>query len=107
MLAGGVGGARFLQGLVEVVPAARVVVIGNVGDDFEPYGLHVSPDLDTVLYTLTGWIDEEQGLGACAATPTARSSAPGARRRRLVLAGRPRHRPAPGPHRGARGGVSR
>ena len=63
VLAGGVGGARFLQGLVEVVPAARVVVIGNVGDDVEPHGLHVSPDLDTVLYTLTGWIDEDKGWG--------------------------------------------
>ena len=63
VLAGGVGGARFLQGLVEVVPAARVAVIGNVGDDVEPHGLHVSPDLDTVLYTLTGWIDEDKGWG--------------------------------------------
>jgi len=49
VLAGGVGGARFLQGVVEVVPAAVVVVVGNVGDDVEPHGLHVSPDLDTVL----------------------------------------------------------
>src|SRR3954468_8583062 len=63
VLAGGVGGARFLQGLVEVVPAARVVGIGNGGDDVEPHGLHVSPDLDTVLYTLTGWIDEDKGWG--------------------------------------------
>jgi LPPG:FO 2-phospho-L-lactate transferase len=63
VLAGGVGGARFLQGLVEVVPPERVVVIGNVGDDVEPHGLHVSPDLDTVLYTLTGWIDQDKGWG--------------------------------------------
>src|SRR5580765_3467227 len=63
VLAGGVGGARFLQGVVEVVPAADVVVVGNVGDDVEPHGLHVSPDLDTVLYTLTGWIDEDKGWG--------------------------------------------
>src|SRR5947208_14902841 len=63
VLAGGVGGARFLQGLVEVVPPADIVVVGNVGDDVEPHGLHVSPDLDTVLYTLTGWIDEEEGWG--------------------------------------------
>jgi len=63
VLAGGVGGARFTQGVVDVVPASRVVVIGNVGDDLEPHGLHVSPDLDTVLYTLTGWIDEAKGWG--------------------------------------------
>src|SRR3954449_11445018 len=63
VLAGGVGGARFLQGVVEVVPPADVVVVGNVGDDLEAYGLHVSPDLDTVLYTLTGEIDEARGWG--------------------------------------------
>src|SRR4051812_49993150 len=63
VLAGGVGGARFLQGVVEVVPPADIVVVGNVGDDVEPHGLHVSPDLDTVLYTLTGWIDEDKGWG--------------------------------------------
>jgi LPPG:FO 2-phospho-L-lactate transferase len=63
VLAGGVGGARFLQGLVEVVAPERVVVVGNVGDDVEPHGLHVSPDLDTVLYTLTGWIDRDKGWG--------------------------------------------
>jgi LPPG:FO 2-phospho-L-lactate transferase len=63
VLAGGVGGARFLQGMVAVVPPEDVVVIGNVGDDVEPHGLHVSPDLDTVLYTLTGLIDEHKGWG--------------------------------------------
>jgi LPPG:FO 2-phospho-L-lactate transferase len=63
VLAGGVGGARFLQGVVAVVPPVDVVVVGNVGDDVEPHGLHVSPDLDTVLYTLTGWIDEDKGWG--------------------------------------------
>lgn len=63
VLAGGVGGARFLQGVIDVLPPERVVVVGNVGDDVEPYGLHVSPDLDTVLYTLTGWIDEDKGWG--------------------------------------------
>src|SRR3954451_25216369 len=63
VLAGGVGGARFLQGVIDVVPPSRVVALGNVGDDVEPHGLHVSPDLDTVLYTLTGWIDEDKGWG--------------------------------------------
>jgi LPPG:FO 2-phospho-L-lactate transferase len=63
VLAGGVGGARFTHGLVRVVEPRGVTVIGNVGDDFEPYGLHVSPDLDTMLYTLAGLIDEAKGWG--------------------------------------------
>ena len=63
VLAGGVGGARFVRGLVDVVDPAGVTVIGNVGDDLEVFGLHVSPDLDTVLYTLGGLGDEEQGWG--------------------------------------------
>lgn len=71
VLAGGVGGARFLQGLVEVVDPAAVTIVGNVGDDLEPYGLHVSPDLDTVLYTLTGRIDPDRGWGVAGDTPRA------------------------------------
>src|SRR5919206_2140243 len=63
VLSGGVGGARFLRGLVQVVPAAQVTVIGNVGDDLELLGLHVSPDLDSILYTLAGLHDEERGWG--------------------------------------------
>ena len=53
-LAGGVGAARFLRGLVRITPAEDVVVIGNTGDDDVFHGLHVSPDLDTVTYTLAG-----------------------------------------------------
>jgi LPPG:FO 2-phospho-L-lactate transferase len=71
VLAGGVGGARFLQGLIEVVDPSAVTIVGNVGDDLEPYGLHVSPDLDTVLYTLTGRIDAEKGWGVRGDTPRA------------------------------------
>jgi LPPG:FO 2-phospho-L-lactate transferase len=63
VLSGGVGGARFLRGLVEVADPAGVTVIGNVGDDVEILGLHVSPDLDSILYTLTGLGDEERGWG--------------------------------------------
>src|ERR687885_99444 len=63
VLSGGVGGARFLRGLVDVVDPAEVTVIGNVGDDVEILGLHVSPDLDSILYTLTGLADEERGWG--------------------------------------------
>jgi LPPG:FO 2-phospho-L-lactate transferase len=63
VLAGGVGAARFLQGVVAALPVRDLTIIGNVGDDTEIAGLHVSPDLDTVLYTLTGESDEEQGWG--------------------------------------------
>src|SRR5947208_3591154 len=63
VLAGGVGGARFVQALVEVVPPSDVTVIANVGDGLEVHGLHVSPDLDTLLYTLAGLGDEERGWG--------------------------------------------
>jgi LPPG:FO 2-phospho-L-lactate transferase len=63
VLAGGVGGARFLRGLKAAAPDAEITVIGNTGDDISLFGLHVSPDLDTVMYTLGGGISEEQGWG--------------------------------------------
>jgi LPPG:FO 2-phospho-L-lactate transferase len=63
VLAGGIGAARFLRGLRVATPDADITVIGNTGDDFTPFGLHVSPDLDTVMYTLGGGINEEQGWG--------------------------------------------
>ena len=63
VLSGGVGGARFVRGLAEVRPPADVTVVGNVGDDLEVLGLHVSPDLDSVLYALAGLADEERGWG--------------------------------------------
>jgi LPPG:FO 2-phospho-L-lactate transferase len=68
VLAGGVGGARFLRGLVAVVDPATVVIVGNVADDVELLGLHVSPDLDTILYTLSGRSDEERGWGRAGET---------------------------------------
>jgi LPPG:FO 2-phospho-L-lactate transferase len=63
VLSGGIGGARFVQGLLDVTDPAGVTVIGNVGDDVELYGLLVSPDIDTLLYTLGGVADEERGWG--------------------------------------------
>jgi LPPG:FO 2-phospho-L-lactate transferase len=63
VLSGGVGGARFLRGLIGVVDPVNVSIIGNVADDLEILGLHVSPDLDSVLYTLAGLADEERGWG--------------------------------------------
>ncbi len=62
-LAGGVGAARLLRGLVRVVPENEVTVIVNTGDDTVMHGLHVSPDVDTVLYTLSGLNDDERGWG--------------------------------------------
>ena len=62
-LCGGVGAARFLRGLVEVVDPRRIVAVVNTGDDTVLHGLHVSPDLDTVVYTLAGAISQERGWG--------------------------------------------
>ncbi|HEV8296664.1 MAG TPA: 2-phospho-L-lactate transferase [Acidimicrobiales bacterium] len=67
-LAGGVGAARFLTGLVQIQPAERITAIVNVGDDIDLHGLHVSPDLDTVTYTLAGAIDPERGWGLAGET---------------------------------------
>jgi LPPG:FO 2-phospho-L-lactate transferase len=63
VLAGGVGAARFLSGLVQVVDPADVTAIVNVADDFVLHGLNISPDLDTVVYTLAGQINPETGWG--------------------------------------------
>ncbi|MEM3011386.1 MAG: 2-phospho-L-lactate transferase [Candidatus Bathyarchaeia archaeon] len=62
-LAGGVGAARFLQGLRKVVPEENITVIVNTCDDIELYGLHISPDPDIILYTLADIVDEEKGWG--------------------------------------------
>jgi len=70
VLAGGVGAARFLRGLKAEAPDAEITVIGNTGDDITLFGLHVSPDLDTVMYTLGGGISEEQGWGRAGDTFT-------------------------------------
>lgn len=63
LLAGGVGGARMAEGLARALPAGALTVIANVGDDERFYGLHVSPDIDTLIYTLSNRIDRKQGWG--------------------------------------------
>jgi LPPG:FO 2-phospho-L-lactate transferase len=63
VLAGGVGAAKFLQGLVEVVDPQELIIIGNTGDDIDLHGLHISPDLDIVTYTLAGLHHADQGWG--------------------------------------------
>ena len=62
-MAGGVGAARFLDGLTRVVSPERVYIIGNTADDAEIHGLHISPDLDTVTYTLAGLANPQHGWG--------------------------------------------
>jgi LPPG:FO 2-phospho-L-lactate transferase len=75
VLTGGVGGARFLRGLVDAIDPADVTAIVNVGDDLEVLGLSVSPDLDSVLYALAGVADEERGWGRADETWNALESA--------------------------------
>ena len=67
-LAGGVGAARFLQGLVKLLPEDKLTVIVNTGDDIDFYGLHISPDIDIVMYTLAGLVDEVKGWGVAGDT---------------------------------------
>ncbi len=62
-LAGGVGAARFLEGLIRIIPQEELTVIVNTGDDIELHGLHISPDIDIITYTLAGVVDDEKGWG--------------------------------------------
>jgi LPPG:FO 2-phospho-L-lactate transferase len=75
LLSGGGGGARFARGLAGVLPPGELTVIGNVGDDVEILGLHISPDLDGLLYALGGMIDVERGWGRADETWNALESA--------------------------------
>jgi LPPG:FO 2-phospho-L-lactate transferase len=75
VLSGGVGGARFLRGILAVVESDNVSIVGNVADDIEVLGLHVSPDLDSILYALAGLADEERGWGRAGETWNALAAA--------------------------------
>jgi len=68
VLAGGLGGSRFARAIAETIDPADLTIVGNVGDDLEVHGLHVSPDLDTILYTLTDRLDESKGWGRAGET---------------------------------------
>ena len=63
VLAGGIGAAKFLEGLAAILPPEQFTVIVNTGDDAEFHGLHVSPDIDTIMYTLAGVVNRETGWG--------------------------------------------
>ena len=62
-LAGGVGGAKLALGLARILPPARLAIVVNTGDDEQFHGLHISPDLDTMCYTLSGWYNPATGWG--------------------------------------------
>ena len=70
VLAGGTGGARFLRGVRSAAPDAAITAVVNTGDDVTMHGLRICPDLDTVVYTLGGGIDEERGWGRAGETWT-------------------------------------
>ena len=74
VLAGGVGAARFLRGLMEVADHDQIAAVVNTGDDTELHGLSISPDLDTITYTLAGAIDPERGWGLAGETWQAMSA---------------------------------
>jgi LPPG:FO 2-phospho-L-lactate transferase len=74
LLSGGVGGARFARGLQHALRPGELTIVGNVGDDLEVLGLHVSPDLDSILYALAGLGDDERGWGRAGETWNALAS---------------------------------
>ena len=62
-LSGGIGGAKLALGLSNALSSRSLMIIGNIGDDFVHYGLYISPDLDTLMYTISGNSDTEKGWG--------------------------------------------
>ena len=83
-LSGGIGGAKLALGLYRTLPADCLMVVCNTGDDFEHLGLSISPDLDTVLYTLAGVANPETGWGRAGETWSFMAGAGAAGRRDLV-----------------------
>ena len=89
-LSGGVGGAKLALGLSRILPPEDLLVVANTGDDFEHLGLAISPDIDTVVYTLAGLANPELGWGRARRDLVVHGDAGGDRRRDLVPPGRPR-----------------
>src|SRR3990172_5769528 len=67
-LAGGIGASKLLLGLCQVIDPADLTIVANTGDDIELHGLRISPDLDTITYTLAGAVEERQGWGLAGET---------------------------------------
>ena len=88
-LAGGVGGAKLARGLADVLAPGRLTVAVNTGDDFEHMGLPISPDLDTVMYTLAGRANLETGWGVAGRDLVVHGSRRRSWGRNLVQARRP------------------
>ncbi len=89
-LSGGIGGAKLALGLSRVLPPEELLVVGNTGDDFEHLGLSISPDLDTLMYTLAGLDNPELGWGRRDETWSFMETLATLGRRDVVPAGRPR-----------------
>ena len=85
-LAGGVGGSKLVDGLAQVLQPGALKVIVNTGDDFVHWGLNISPDLDTVMYTLAGVANSKHGWGLQGDTFRALEAVRKVRRSRLVCA---------------------
>ena len=104
-LAGGTGAAKLLRGLARLVPPRGLFVIGNTGDDAVIWGLHVSPDLDTVCYALGGVLDESRGWGLRGETFHALDRIGTLRRADVVQPRRPGPGHSPAPHPAPAGGA--
>ncbi len=103
-LSGGIGGAKLALGLDRVLPPGKLIVVANTGDDFEHLGFSISPDLDTLMYTLAGVNNEELGWGRRGETWTFMAATGAARRRDLVPSRRRRSRNSRGAHAPTAGG---
>src|ERR1700730_3803865 len=103
-LSGGIGGAKLALGLCRVLPPGELTVVANTGDDFEHLGLSISPDIDTLLYTLGGIDNPELGWGRRSGDWALMGAAGGGGRRNLVQARRRRSRYSCRAHSAARGG---
>jgi len=87
VLTGGVGGAKLVDGLYRMLPAGSLTAIVNTGDDFHHFGLPISPDIDTLLYTLSGRSHQALGLGAQGGDLVVHGRGAEPWRRRLVQSG--------------------
>ena len=98
LLVGGVGGAKIAYGLAEILRPSSLSIIVNTADDFQLHGLHISPDIDTVMYTLAGLANPETGWGITGDTYIARDALSRLGQPDWFHAGRSRHSDPAHPH---------